>query len=126
PGPGARRRDPRDGTFTCPVPEAHPFFGPVGPNGEDWRGAVETIQRWYTDDVLNAQGEDRTLRTIFTHDHFGPSTHQQAGLYAGLVAEPAGSAWRHPETGVLFGTRADGGPTSWQAIIETADPDSSY
>ncbi|NIQ57121.1 MAG: hypothetical protein GWN71_28175, partial [Gammaproteobacteria bacterium] len=20
--------DPRDGTFTCPVPEAHPFFGP--------------------------------------------------------------------------------------------------
>ncbi|HEX7119596.1 MAG TPA: hypothetical protein VF212_12450 [Longimicrobiales bacterium] len=118
--------DPRDGTFTCPVPEAHPFFGATGPNGEDWRGAVETVQRWYTDDVLNAQGEDRTLRTIFTHDHFGPSTHQQNGLYAGLVAEPAGSAWRHPETGELFGTRADGGPTSWQAIIETADPDSSY
>ena len=33
---------------------------------------------------------DRTLRTVFTHDHFGPSTHQQAGLYAGLVVEPQG------------------------------------
>ena len=28
---------------------------------------------------------DRTLRTVFTHDHLGPSTHQQAGLYAGLL-----------------------------------------
>jgi hypothetical protein len=55
---------------------------------------------------------------VFTHDHFGPSTHQQAGLYAGLVIEPKGSVWKNPETGVQLGTSPiDGGPTSWQAMI---------
>ncbi len=117
--------DPRDNTFTCPVAKAHPYFG-AGP-GNAWIGAQETLQRWYVDNVLNSQGKDRTLRTVFTHDHFGPSTHQQTGLYAGLVTEPAGSTWRDPETGVRFGTRLiDGGPTSWRADILTAIPDSSY
>ncbi|HEX5724543.1 MAG TPA: multicopper oxidase domain-containing protein, partial [Longimicrobiaceae bacterium] len=64
--------DTRNGTFTCPVARAHPFFG-NGPNN-DWIGAQETVQRWYVDDVLNQAGRDRTLRTVFTHDHFGPST----------------------------------------------------
>jgi hypothetical protein len=105
--------DPRDGTFECPVPEQHPFFD--GPRG---LGAQTTVQRWLADDVLNNDGQDRTLRTVFTHDHFSPSTHQQAGLYAGLVVEPEGSEWFHNETGVKLGTRFDGGPTSWQAIIE--------
>ena len=100
------------------TPEPHPFFGTLG--------AQTTVQRWYADDVLNNSGEDRTLRTVFTHDHFGPSTHQQAGLYAGLVIEPKGSKWRDPETGVVFGGRADGGPTSWRADILTADPADSY
>ncbi len=81
---------------------------------------------------------DRTLRTVFTHDHFGPSTHQQAGLYAGLVIEPEGSVWRNNEDGNVFGGfdaandkiivnpgRNDGGPTSWQAVIETREPDKS-
>ena len=113
--------DPRDGTFECPVVEQHPFFD--DPTGF---GAQTTVQRWFVDDVLNNQGQDRTLRTVFTHDHFSPSTHQQAGLYAGLVAEPEDSRWFHNETGVEFGTRFDGGPTSWQAVIETANPDSSY
>src|SRR5689334_6579245 len=104
--------DPRDGTFTCPKAKAHPFFGTLG--------AQTTVQRWYVDNTLNNNGVDRTLRTVFTHDHFGPSTHQQAGLYAGLVVEPQGSVWKNPETGVTMGTRTDGGPTSWQAnIIET-------
>ena len=105
--------DPRDGTFTCPKAKAHPFFGTLG--------AQTTVQRWYADNTLNNNGVDRTLRTVFTHDHFGPSTHQQAGLYAGLVIEPQGSVWKNPETGVVMGSRAtDGGPTSWQAnIIET-------
>ena len=53
----------------------------------DWWGAQATVQRWYADPLLNNAGEDRTIRTVFTHDHFGPSTHQQAGLYAGLVVE---------------------------------------
>lgn len=82
---------------------------------------------------------DRTIRTVFTHDHFGPSTHQQGGLYAGVVAEPKGSVWRENQSGEVMGgydaktnqnfpgrtstqngvTVEDGGPTSWQAVIET-------
>ncbi len=118
---GCSTTDPRDGTFTCPVAEAHPFFG-AGPDkdgdGEgDWLGAQTTIQRWWADPVLDNDANDRTLRTVFTHDHFGPSTHQQAGLYGGLVVEPAGSTWLHNETGAALGGRHDGGPTTWQAVI---------
>ena len=123
---GVNSGDSRDGSFTCPVAKAHPFFG-AGANNE-WVGAQENIQRWFVDDVKNMRGEDRTLRTVFTHDHFGPSTHQQGGLYAGLVTEKAGTEWRHPETGVTFGTRTtDGGPTSWRAdVLFPATPDSSF
>jgi len=100
----------------CPLPQPHPFFG-AGPGGE-WMGAQTTVQRWWADPVQDNAGNDRTLRTVFTHDHFGPSTHQQAGLYAGLVIEEKGSTWYHNETGGLLGGREDGGPTSWQAVIE--------
>ncbi|UCF90184.1 MAG: hypothetical protein JSW39_18030 [Desulfobacterales bacterium] len=110
-----------DGTHVMLTPQQHPFF-----NIPEGLGARATVQRWYADNVLNNLGEDRTLGTVFTHDHFGPSTHQQAGLYASLVVEPEGSTWKHNETGELMGTRADGGPTSWQAIIETPDPADSY
>ncbi|HEX8720343.1 MAG TPA: hypothetical protein VF736_06865, partial [Pyrinomonadaceae bacterium] len=120
---GLDRGDPRDGTFTCPVAKAHPTLGTVG--------AQTTVQRWYADDTLNNNGKDRTLRTVFTHDHFGPSTHQQTGLYGGLVVEPQGSKWRNSETGVYFGgagiaPRSDGGPTTWRADIITADQSKSY
>jgi hypothetical protein len=97
------------GTKTTLSPKAHPFFGTLG--------AQTTIQRWFADDTLNNNGKDRTLRTVFTHDHFGPSTHQQAGLYGGLVVEPKDSTWKHNETGEQLYTRHDGGPTTWQAII---------
>jgi hypothetical protein len=118
---GCSAVDARDGTFTCPVPKAHPFFG-TGPDKDgdgrgDWIGAQTTIQRWWADPVRDNAGNDRTLRTVFTHDHFSPSTHQQAGLYAGLVIEPTGSSWYHNETGALLGGRHDGGPTTWQAVI---------
>jgi len=110
--------------------EPHPFFG-AGPdeNGDgrpDWLGAQTTVQRWFADKALNANGNDRTLRTAFTHDHFGPSTHQQVGLYAGLVIEPQGSVWRDSESGAIFGTRDDGGPTSWRADILTPNEAFSY
>ena len=105
-----------------------PFFG-GGTNGR-WVGAQATIQRWYADPLLNnacdagppSQCHDRTMQTVFTHDHFGPSTHQQAGLYAGLVIEPPGSKWLNAETGAPLQNpaRDDGGPTSWQAIIVTS------
>lgn len=94
----------------------------------DWMGAQTTIQRWYLDPLVDDSGVDRTLRTVFTHDHFGPSTHQQAGLYAGLVVEPRGSIWQDSENGSLMGqpanlppVRPDGGPTSWKANIVTKD-----
>ncbi|MFZ7125108.1 MAG: hypothetical protein ACOWWM_03015 [Desulfobacterales bacterium] len=82
-----------------------------------------TIQRWYVDPVLNNKGEDRGLGNVFTHDHFGPSTHQQVGLYAALLVEPRGSVWRDPETGVAFG--GEGMPeataASWRADILPAE-----
>ena len=100
------------------TPKHHPYFE----NRVSARaslGAQTTVQRWYADPVWNNDQEDRTLRTVFTHDHFGPSTHQQTGLYAGLVIEPKGSTWRDPETGDILGNRFDGGPTSWRADIWT-------
>ncbi len=87
-----------------------------------WLGAQTTIQRWYLDPLVDNANVDRTLRTVFTHDHFGPSTHQQAGLYAGLLVEPKGSTWTSNDGTVTFGSRSDGGPTSWQArILNGAD-----
>jgi len=103
-------------------PQAHPFFGQF--NRPDWIGARTTMQRWFADPVVYTEGVDRGLGIIFTHDHYGPSTHQQIGLYATVLTEPAGSRWVHNETGVQLGAgpngvggRADGGPTSWQAAI---------
>jgi hypothetical protein len=115
------------GNWSGSVPlqvKPHPFFSSF--NNPDWLGAQTTIQRWYVDDVLDNNGDDRTHRTVFTHDHFGPSTHQQTGLYAGVAIEPTGSQWYHNETGVQLGTRHDGGPVSWQAVIEGVEPDEIY
>lgn len=102
--------------------------GTTGSNGH-WAGAQTTIQRWWADPLLDnstpqQKSFDRTLRTVFTHDHFGPSTHQQVGLYAGLVVEPEDSKWQMPDPNnpsheIDMGTRFDGGPTSWQADIIT-------
>ncbi|WP_375459504.1 hypothetical protein [uncultured Enterovirga sp.] len=51
-----------------------------------------TVQRWFADPILSNTGDgkaaDRTLRTVFTHDHFGPSNIQQHGYYAALLIEP--------------------------------------
>jgi len=109
--------------------------GHYGVKGGRWCGAQATFQLWYVDPTLNDAGEDTTLRTVFTHDHFGPSTHQQAGVYAALVSEPAGSTWHDNETGTPLGGRTatqngvnlgDGGPTSWQAVIQTAPQAGSF
>ncbi|MCB1886745.1 MAG: hypothetical protein KDH20_03960, partial [Rhodocyclaceae bacterium] len=96
-------------------PQPHPFLG-AGVRNE-WLGARVTLQRWFADPVVNTDGVDRGLGIIFTHDHYGPSTHQQIGLYATVLTEPAGSKWVHNETGDTMYTRPDGGPTSWQASI---------
>ena len=89
-------------------------------------GTQTTIQRWWADPVVDDQGQDRTLGMSFTHDHFGATSHQQHGLYGAVVVEPAGSTWRDPTTGQLFGARADGGPPSFRADILTADVDASF
>jgi FtsP/CotA-like multicopper oxidase with cupredoxin domain len=88
----------------------------TGLNGEDKgdlpadaTGYRTTRQRWYMDPGWSGN--------VFTHDHFGPSTHQQAGLYGTVLIEPEGSRWFDPTTGEQFGTRWDGGPTSWRADI---------
>ena len=98
--------------------DAHEFDKEWGKPGFcDWFGARTTLQRWFSDPLVNAGGVHRGLGITFTHDHLGPSTHQQLGLYATMLTEPPGSEWRHNETGDKLYTRDDGGPTSWQAVI---------
>lgn len=104
-----------------------------------WCGAQTTIQRWWADPVLNGKPggkdvKDRTLRTVFTHDHFGPSSHQHHGFYAALVVEPSNSKWTFLNGRDMGGVddkgtamrvqdpltnkeRHDGGPTSYAANI---------
>jgi hypothetical protein len=107
------------------------------PPFQNWDGAQTTIQRFDTDPTLNNDGLDRTVRSVFTHDHFSPSTHQQAGYYAALLVEPDDSTWKIPvmtahsdgTTTIKYeqgGSRSDGGPTSWEANIITVDRDQSY
>ena len=52
-----------------------------------------TAQRWFADPILTRDGTgtpvDRTMRTVFSHDHFGPSSIQQHGFYTALLIEPA-------------------------------------
>lgn len=98
--------------------DAHEFDLKWGHPGKcDWFGARTTLQRWFSDPLVNAGGVHRGLGITFTHDHLGPSTHQQLGLYATMLTEPPGSEWRQNETGDKLYTRDDGGPTSWQAVI---------
>jgi hypothetical protein len=118
---GCEPGDPREGSADCPVAKSHPYFGQFGRS--DWLGARTTMQRWFADPVVNIHNVDRGLGNIFTHDHLGPSTHQQIGLYATVLTEPAGSSWFHAETGEPLNSRSDGGPTSWQAVIATGDND---
>ncbi|WBU51911.1 hypothetical protein [Paracoccus sp. SCSIO 75233] len=55
-----------------------------------------SVQRWFADPILSMTSEtgketaDRTMRTVFSHDHFGPSSIQQHGFYSALVIEPPG------------------------------------
>jgi len=131
PGPGSEVTV--DETPAGPVPvitkDGKPaelsIFGKPPGGDDEWDGAQTTVELWGVDPLLNNEGVDRTLRTVFTHDHFSPSTHQQAGLYAGLVIEPEDSLWYLPD-GTRMNTRQDGGPTSWNGYIVPKDPKESY
>ena len=113
------------GTPECPLARLHPFFGGKAGVGDMAWGARTTVQRWYADPVLN-KAWDSGHGSVFTHDHFGPSTHQQTGLYATVLVEPPGATWWDPETGQQMGKRHDGGPTSWRADIRTEDVANSH
>src|SRR5271165_786156 len=106
-------------------PAEQSVFGKPPGGYDEWDGAQTTVELWAVDPLLNNEGVDRTLRTVFTHDHFSPSTHQQAGLYAGLVVEPEDSLWYLPD-GARMNTRLDGGPTSWHGYVVPEDPKESY
>lgn len=129
---GLAAMGPKDKLEVTPYEEDYGGVLGTPPAGQDWNGAQTTIQRFDTDSLLNNEGEDRTLRTVFTHDHFGPSTHQQVGLYGALLVEPSDSKWIDAITGEEFASQAkaqgrtDGGPTSWQAMIETDDSAQSF
>lgn len=145
-GPGDPTTPPQNAPL---APTPHPYFGSLSghqlsncedlwkqlshdqferqygiPDHCDWLGARTTLQRWFSDPLVNQGGIHRGLGITFTHDHLGPSTHQQLGLYATMLTEPPGSEWRHNETGDLLynvAIRNDGGPTSWQAVITNTD-----
>ncbi|HVE82029.1 MAG TPA: hypothetical protein VND93_04255 [Myxococcales bacterium] len=95
-----------------------------GPGGS-WVGAQATVQRWWVDPLMDSHGNDRTYMTVFTHDHFGPSTHQMIGLYGGLLVEPQGTQWTSLDGKTRFRdwkVRDDGGPTSYAANILYGTP----
>jgi hypothetical protein len=104
---------------------------PSVPNNAEFLGAQTHIERWWADPLVNNNQRDRTLRTVFTHDHFSPSGHQHHGLYAGLVIEPTDSQWTfingNPMGGPVPPLRPDGGPTSYAAnIISGPNGQNSY
>ncbi len=68
-----------------------------------------TVQRWYADPLLSGEdGSDRTIRTVFTHDHFAPSSIQHHGFYSALLVEPEGSTWRTADGRVMCPELVDG------------------
>jgi hypothetical protein len=99
---------PRQHLTAKPIPE-------LGNGPHNSRvGAQATLHAWYIDPL---GGRPSSYMTVFTHDHFSPSTHQEAGLYAGLLVEPKGSTWTSVDGATTFGARSDGGPTSFAANI---------
>jgi hypothetical protein len=72
---------------------------------DKWKLFQTTVQRWFADPILSdlrapEDGDkgtyDRTLRTVFSHDHFGPSSIQQHGFYTALLIEPQKSVYCDP------------------------------
>ena len=94
----AQRAGETDAHYEHRLHAEHPFCG-----------AQRTTQLWWADPIINHKGKDNTLRTVFSHDHFGPSSHQQHGLYAGLVIEPANSVWTRVDAQVSDADMAQAG-----------------
>ncbi|TAG30270.1 MAG: hypothetical protein EAZ40_01640, partial [Rhodobacterales bacterium] len=96
-----------------------------------------TAQRWFADPILSVDEDgaprDRTLRTVFTHDHFGPSSIQQHGFYSALLIEPGAIVAANADPGSLKrvnlricsvkGTAADPDPDAGCTDALPAGPD---
>jgi hypothetical protein len=100
-------------------------------DSQEWKGAQATVRLWYVDplkDLIPSGGAERSYMTVFTHDHFSPSTHQEAGLYGGVLIEPKGSTWTTLAGAALGQGRDDGGPTSYAANIlpPATSPEKSF
>jgi hypothetical protein len=98
-------------------------------DSQEWKGAQATVRLWYVDPLKDLPGGgERSYMTVFTHDHFSPSTHQEAGLYGGVLIEPRGSKWTTLAGTDLGQGRDDGGPTSYAANIlpPATSPEKSY
>lgn len=59
----------------------------------------QIVERYYANEELNA---------CFFHDHLNPNSHQQHGLFGGLIIEPKGLTYHDPQTGkrIKYGTKA--------------------
>lgn len=91
-----------------------------------------TAQRWFADPMLSRYGTDqrygdRTMRTVFSHDHFAPSNIQQHGYYTALLIEPKGAqvkvAARHAATSVYSFAGATPIPAGNLNVAIKADKD---
>ena len=87
-----------------------------------------TVQRWYADPLLSGRArEDRTIRTVFTHDHFAPSSIQHHGFYSALLVEPKDSTWYTAGGELMCPEIVDGVPCTdrpgvgSEAIIKVAE-----
>lgn len=123
--PGGQAIDVQGQAITLALPGPHDY--------------QTTIQRWFADPLMEdlktceASGgvrgmpsqapkvcRDRTIRTVFTHDHFGPSSIQHHGFYSALLIDPSGSQWLKPNGDPL----TDGVGT--QAIIVQAQDQETH
>jgi len=88
--PGSSFRQPAAGECVAGEPSEKDIWRqPLKNNRQKFQ---TTVQRWFADPIIsrdeNRIDRDRTLRTVFTHDHFAASSIQQHGFYSALVIEP--------------------------------------
>lgn len=63
---------------------------------------------FYGETLVERYFADEELETCFFHDHLNPNSHQQHGLFGGLIIEPEGATFHDPKTGeeIKYGTKA--------------------
>ncbi len=101
-----------DGVFhgVTNTPEISQHIHPVR---FDQLGSDGTSVGWNYD-ISNRSGEtaayrwfvDVNVRTVFSHDHQFPTSHQQGGFWSAFVSEPASSKYKNSESGGSLGPTA--------------------